>query len=103
MTPETDLIEKLNQPYVLQSDAYNASNLLPGDLVQDANLGITCAAGINGTHTAINTVSVEYSTTMNLDDGIRIDGEVYTKDDIRELFELKEILKQLHPELFLIN
>lgn len=41
--------------------------------------------------------------TINVDTSISIDNELYTGKDLKDLFELKAILKQLHPELFLVQ
>ena len=41
--------------------------------------------------------------TLVLDCGITIQGKEYTADDLVELLELKEMLKKLHPELFLVK
>lgn len=83
MNQETDLITKLNQPYNTRVDTYN------GDY------------NVTGTNT--NSINIDLiNNALNLDCGITLKGKEYTVDDLVELLELKEMLKKLHPEIFLV-
>jgi len=77
MNQETDLITKLNQPHNTQLDTYN---------------------NITSSNTNIDLTN----TTFTLDCSIILKGKEYTVDDLVELLELKEMLKKLHPEIFLV-
>jgi len=45
----------------------------------------------------ISTIMINKATTISISD------EFYTGEDLLELFKLKAILKEIHPEIFLVQ
>jgi len=73
----------------------NISNsYIKTDLITKLNL--------NNNHIATGSNKTPQKIIISDDVEIEIDNGTYTGKDIRELFELKNKLKSLYPELFLI-